>query len=418
MTPARAAARICLIRQGYYPLDTRVRREVGALVLDGHEVEVICLRLPGEQPFERRDHVLVHRLPIKQRRAGRITYVIEYGVFLAAATVIAAVIHLRRPFQVVQVNTMPDSLVFAAVVPRLLGARVLLDLHECMPEFYAVKFGVGMRHPAVRLLGWMEQAAIRFASRAITCTEQMREAFASRGAAKDRIDVIMNSANEEEFDPRHAAPPSREAGAFRLICHGTVERIYGIDTIVRAVSRLRDEIPGLRLDIYGDGSALNEIRSLINDLDLGDRVHVAGGFVPLEDLVRAIAAADVGVVAIRRDIFRDLTHCNKMFDFITMRKPAIVSRTRSVEEYFDESSFQLFTAGDDQDLARAIRQLHADSDLRARLVRNAARANEPYRWPHQRHRYQEIVRALVADRAADSSADTRSEVEPMAEISG
>jgi glycosyltransferase involved in cell wall biosynthesis len=157
---------------------------------------------------------------------------------------------------------------------------------------------------------------------------------------------------------------------------------------------------------------------LIGDLDLGDRVHIAGGFVPLDDLVRAIAAADVGVVAIRRDIFRDLTHCNKMFDFITMRKPAIVSRTRSVEEYFDESSFQLFTAGDDQDLARAIRQLHADTDLRARLVRNAARANEPYRWPHQRQRYQGIVRALVADRAADSSADTRREVEPMTEISG
>ena len=47
---------------------------------------------------------------------------------------------------------MPDALVFAAAVPRLLGARVVLDLHECMPEFFSVKFGVPMEHPVVRLL--------------------------------------------------------------------------------------------------------------------------------------------------------------------------------------------------------------------------------------------------------------------------
>ena len=99
------------------------------------------------------------------------------------------ILHLRRRFDLVQVNTMPDALVFAAVVPKLLGARVVLDLHECMPEFYAVKFAAGMRHPVVRLLAWFEQSAIRFSDVAITCTDQMRDAFCSRGAAKEKIEV-------------------------------------------------------------------------------------------------------------------------------------------------------------------------------------------------------------------------------------
>jgi glycosyltransferase involved in cell wall biosynthesis len=391
-----------LIRQGYYPLDPRVRREVDALVRAGHEVEVICLRRPDERRFESQGLVTVHRIPIPTRRAGRFNYVIQYAAFFTVASVLVAVLHVRRRFDVVQVNSMPDSLVFSAIVPRLLGARVLLDLHECMPEFYAVKFGVGLRHPAVRFVAWMEQAAIRFADQVITCTEQMRSAFVSRGGQPDKIDVILNSSDEDEFDPGRATPSTPVPGELRLICHGTVERIFGIDVIVRAVALLKDEIPGLHLDIYGEGSALPEIQTLIIELGISDRVYLSQRWVPLDQLVRAITDADVGIVALRRDIFRDLTHSNKMFDYITMRKPAIVSRTGSVEAYFDESCFQMFTAGDERDLARAIRELHDDPELGQQLVSRATHVNEPYRWPHQRQRYQEIVDRLVAGRARGS----------------
>ena len=387
-----------------------------ALELAGYEVDVVCLRRPGEARLGTRGLVTTHRLPITTRRGGRLNYLLQYSVFFAVATVLVAVLHARRRFDAVQVNSMPDSLVFSAVVPRLFGARVLLDLHECMPEFYAVKFGVTLRHPAVRLVAWLEQAAIRFADRVITCTDQMREAFVGRGAAPEKIDVILNSANEEEFDPARVPATHHGTGEFRLICHGTLERIFGIDVIVRAVALIKDEIPELRLEIYGEGSELAEIKSLVAELGISERVELAGRFVPLDELVVAIANADVGVVALRRDIFRDLTHSNKMFDYITMRKPAIVSRTRSVEAYFDESCFQMFVPGDERDLARAICELHADPELRRRLVSRAAYVNEPYRWPHQRERYQEIVRTMILGRAGEPAGTTRAVgVEPSGE---
>jgi glycosyltransferase involved in cell wall biosynthesis len=380
---------------------------VEALAMAGHEVDVICLRRPGEPRFERQGLVTAHRLPITTRRRGRFNYVIQYGAFFAVASALVTILHLQRRFDFVQVNTMPDSLVFAALVPKLLGARVLLDLHECMPEFYAVKFGVGLRHPAVRLVAWIEQAAIRFADHAITCTAQMRKAFESRGARAERIDVIINSANEDEFDPERFRSTKTARDEFRLICHGTVERIFGLDVIVRAVALLKEDIPGLRLDIYGEGSALPEVQSLARELEISDRVHMTGKFVPLDDLVQAIANADAGIVALRRDAFRDLTHSNKMFDYIAMRKPVAVSRTGSVMAYFDETCFEMFNAGDERDLARAIRELHADPGLRARLVARAAQVNEPYRWPHQREHYQEIVRRLMPGHLSKSSQTER-----------
>lgn len=382
--------RVCVIRQGYFPLDTRVRREVHALADAGHEVDLICVRRPGEPRRERRGPIRVLRLPAPLRRTeGAVRYVAQYAAFALQAAIVAATLHVRRRWDVVQVNSMPDALVFAAAVPKLLGARVVLDLHECMPEFFRVKFGVGPEHPAVRLVAAAEQASIRFADRVITCTEPMREAFAARGADPGKITVVLNAADEAVFDAdRH--PPARREG-FTLICHGAIERSYGHDTLLRAVALARERVPGLRLEIYGDGTYRPELERLAAALGLNGSLLLRDGWAPIEELVEAIARADAGVVALRRDAFRDLTHANKMFDLIAMRTPAIVSRTRAVEAYFDDGCFAFFESGDERGLADSIVALHADPGLRERLVRRASAVAAPYRWEVQRDVYRRVI---------------------------
>jgi glycosyltransferase involved in cell wall biosynthesis len=391
-------ARICVIRQGFYPFDPRLRREVSALTMAGHEVDVICLRRPDEPRLEKDGPLTVHRVSRPSRGNRRVGYAVEHAVFLVLAAAVVTRLHLRRRFDLVQANSIPDSVVFAALVPKLLGARVLLDLQECVPEFFGVKFGGGMRSPLVRLLAFIEQTAIRFADSAITCTDPMRETFEGRGAPPGRLVVVMNSAEENVFDPDRYPRVQRESG-FRIICHGSLESAYDVGTVVRATALLKSEIPGIRLDIYGDGYLLEEIRALVEQLQVGAQVYLPGRFVPMEDLLKAIVAADAGVVAVPRDAFRDLTHCNKMFEFISMRKPAAVPRSRAVEAYFDDSCFQIFTAGDAGDLARALRELYENPELGKSLVRQAERVAHPYRWPVQRERYLALVQELVLDQA-------------------
>lgn len=392
-------ARILIIRQFYFPLDIRVRREVEALLADGHEVDVICLSRPDEPRSERCGRLRVRRLPFHHQRGGAASYVRAYLTFFLAATALAGWRHLRRRYALVQVNSIPDALVFAAVIPRLFGARVLLDLHEVMPEFFATRFKTRLDHPGVRLLAWLEQKSIRFADAAITCTDQMRDAFVARGADRGKIGVVLNAADETIFDhhryPRTNGRPDR----FTLICHGSIEERYGLDTVIRAVALLKDEIPGLHFQVIGEGAFKEDLQRLAHALGVACRVSFSDGFVPMEDLLRAIAGADAGVVAMKRDAFRDLTHCNKMYEFIAMRVPVLISRTRSVEAYFPDTCFQFFDSDDAHDLARAIRELHADPELGRRLVTEAARVNEPYRWPDQRARYLRTVSALVSETA-------------------
>ena len=402
----RAGADVLIIRQNHVPVDPRVRRELHALLDAGHRVDVLCTRGRGERWYERDGSMRIIRVPLFHRRGGVPGFLLEYLLFFVVAFVGSALLQLVRRYRVVQVNTLPDALVFAAVVPRMLGARVLLDLHECMPEFFMTKYGVAARHPAVRLLGVLEQAAIRFADHALTCTDDMRDAFVARGAVADDITVVLNSADETAFDPdRH--PPRAPDDRFVLICHGAIEPRYGLDTTIRAVGLLADELPGLRLEVYGNGSQTPVLRGLADEIGVGDRVTFSDGYVPLDALVAAIARADVGVVAIARDPFRDLTHCNKMYDFVAMRRPAVCSRTTSALAYFDEDSFEWFESGDERALADAIRALHDDPDRRRRLVSHAAARAEPYRWVHQRGVYVGVVERLLERRDAPAPVMAR-----------
>jgi glycosyltransferase involved in cell wall biosynthesis len=386
-------ARFCIISHSHYPYDARVSRQARALVLAGHEVDIICLRYE-DQPFvQRADGVTVYHIPLGRLRGGALRYLFEFVAFQLAATALAGALHLRRRYRVVETTSVPDWLVFAAVVPKLLGARVLLDLHECMPEYGATKYGLPMEHRMVRILAFLERISIGFADFVTTCTEQMRERFVERGAPAEKIDVVLNSFDEERFAPERYLGAAPQNEGFTLVCHGTIEPNYGLDLVVRAVSLLKERIPGLRLEIWGGGTHEPEVKALTRELGLEDRVRF-NGWVTMEQLMPHLAAADAGVVAVRRDAFRDVTLCTKMFDLVSLQKPVVISRTRAVEAYFGSECFKMFESGDERGLAEAIYALYADPSLRARLVQRATERGEPYRWVHQAKRYVEIMERL------------------------
>ena len=260
-------ARVLVLRQ-YLFRDVRVSREIGALTSAGHEVDIVCVKGPGEPYLERRGQLTIRRMPLSEKRAGAVTYLARYGVFLLVAMALASVLHLRRRYDLVQANSLPDPIVFAGAVPKLLGTPVLLDLQETMPEFFATKFDRPMDSRQVKLVGAAEQASVRFADHVITCTDQMRDAFVRRGADPGKIDVILNSTDESRWEPDH--PPAPFEG-FTVVCHGTMEDRYGLDTLVEATALVRDQLPDLRVRIYGDGPFRPRLLELIRTHRLEDR---------------------------------------------------------------------------------------------------------------------------------------------------
>jgi glycosyltransferase involved in cell wall biosynthesis len=387
-------ARVCVVRQYFFPLDVRVRRDVDALLGQGHQVVVVCERRPGERRRERSGQLTVWRLPMSHERGGSVMYVWRYAAFLIMSSALVAALHVRRRFDLVQVHSLPDVLVLAGAIPRLLGARLLLDLHEVMPEFFATKFDKPLSHPLVRVVIRAEQFSIRVAHHAMTCTEDMKAVFVARGADPDKITVVLNSADESIFDAARY-PSTPDPDRFTLICHGSIEARYGLDLIVEAVAQLEQSIPEIRFDIFGQGEYREELRRLVASRGLEHVVAMSEGFVPIDELLGALSRAHIGVIAMRQDAFRDLTHCHKMYEYLALGIPVVTSRTRSVGSYFPDTAMQFFRPGDAADLARAIRELYEDPTRREALVVKATEALAPYRWPRQREIYDGVVDQLL-----------------------
>jgi glycosyltransferase involved in cell wall biosynthesis len=400
-----------MVVHAYYPLaETRVQREAEALVRAGFDVDVICLRNKGERPRDRWGGVEVHRLRARVDKRGLAAQLLSYLRFLVLATCRLTRLHLRRPYQTVQVHNLPDFLVFCALVPKLQGVPVILDLHDLMPEFFAGRFGQD-RTALAGLIRWQEGLACRFADHVITVSEHWRRVLVDRGVSAARCSVVMNLADGRIFHPLDRAGPSRRRYAdtdFHLLYHGTVTYRYGLDLAVRAAARLRDDIPGIRLTVLGMGDQMPALVDLVRDLRIDGHVELRDELVPAEALPEVIAAADLGVVPYRDDVFTDGLVPTKLMEYAAMALPTVAARTTAIEATFADS-VAYFTPGDVEDLAHTIRELWQDPSARARLATGSRRFDERRNWAREGSDYT----ALVAGLAAHAASTTR----PVAALS-
>lgn len=368
-----------------------VQRAAEALVSAGWEVEVLLMAHPERPRRSTVNGVDVTDLPTSLGRSSRLRYAVDYALFFVLAAATLAIRHLRRPYTVVQVNTMPDFLVFAAAVPRLLGARVFLFVNEPMPELAETVFGPG-RVP--RLLELIEQRSLAFADHAFTVTEQLKQRLVDRGAPAERITVVLNGADPNVRFGAWRATEDPATDEFRVICHGAVEERYGQDTLVEAIALLRGDLPDLRLVLTGRGSFVEDVMRMVRERGIDDIVTFHG-WVAHERLNDLLHSAHLGVVAQKPSPYSHLVHTNKMVDFWLFGLPVVAGRLRATEELYDDGVIEYYAPGDARDLARAIRRVHDDPARREELVRNGAQAQRRNGWIVQREAY---LRAYELDR--------------------
>ena len=125
-----AVKRHCMVVHAYYPLgETRVEREALALVARGYEVDVLCLRAKNEPEFSDENGVNVYRLPARRRMGqGVLNQFFEYLNFFMKAFFKLISLHRQKSYGVVQLHNLPDFLVFAGLGPKLMGAKLILDI--------------------------------------------------------------------------------------------------------------------------------------------------------------------------------------------------------------------------------------------------------------------------------------------------
>jgi len=391
-SPSRAL-RIAMLLHGQYPWDERVKREAQALADAGHAVDVICLKQHADEPSrEVVDGVETIRLPLRRAFThGKASYFAEYAASFLGCFWQLTRRHLKARYDLVQVHTLPDFLVFATVVPRLSGCRVVLDMHDLMPELYRSKYGLAEDSRAVRLLRSIERASTRYAHHVITASEAFAERLISTGLPAEKVEVVLNTADPAVFPAPLTSSRVGHPGTLTLFWHGTMVRRYGLDLAIRAVSLVAARGRSVRLVIYGEGECEAELRDLVAELGLGESVEFRGHASHL-DLAGHIAEADIGVVPNRPDVHIEMAYPTKLLEFVQMGIPVVATRTKVLASRFGDDAI-VFVDASPEDLARGIESIADDpAAARARIAR-ARDALAPVAWAVTSRRYVGLVEA-------------------------
>jgi glycosyltransferase involved in cell wall biosynthesis len=373
--------RIGAVAYTHYESDPRVRREAEALAERGDEVTVWALKREGMPASAIENGVRVLRLEMPRYRGQRaISYVGSYLRFMAEVSARLIAAHARERFDLVHVHTMPDFMVFAGALPRLAGAKVLLDMHDLMPDLYALKFGLDRSSALVRALELTQRAATTFADCVVCVHRNQYDLLLRDGVPARKLAIVMNSADPKLFPPLKKVPSIDGSGPVRVIYHGTVLHRYGVDLAVRAFAKARLLEPRLHLRIIGGGDFAEEVKSIAANLALGPEVIDIGGVHrPLDEVAHAIREAHVGIIP-NRDDNEDSVLPTKLLEYIAVGIPAIATRTRCIARFFDERQVELVGVEDVDAMARAMVRLAQDKKRREALVKGGREWEKEYGW--------------------------------------
>jgi len=396
-----------MVVHAYYEEDPRVRREAEAVVASGRDVDVFALRRDDAEREGWLEGVRVHRLDVQRHQgAGIGRYLLEYAEFFVRAMFALTRAHRRRRYALVQVHTIPDALVFAALPLRLAGIPVVIDLHEAMPEFFRMRFPKASNPVVHAALVAQERLSIAMASAAITVNDALGDRLVAMGVPRGKVTIVHNSPSLARFDAgAHPVRPFMADGVLRLVYAGALSTVYELDVAIEALARIAAARPGVTasLELYGRDFAEVPLHEHAAGLGLTDRV-VFHGRVPIEAVPGVIAAADIGLAPTRRTEFTDFSLSTKIFEYAAMGKPVVASRLPMVEAMFPPGTVTTYAAGDAEDLARAILRLVDSADDReARVAATGAIVRE-VAWERESIRYLDLVERLALDGISSPAA--------------
>ena len=384
--------RVCMVAYSFYEGDNRVRRYAETLARRGDRVDVVSLRQNGQPSRGIINGVHIFRI---QRRVvnerSKFSYLGRLLLFFIRSMVFLSVQQMKERYDLVHVHSVPDFEVFAAIVPKLTGSKIILDIHDLVPEFYLSKFSGTERSLTFRLLTTVERVSARFSDHVIAANHIWEKRLHNRSVKESKCTTILNFPDTEIFQARGR---TRTDNRFVILYPGTLNYHQGIDIAIRALALIKDQVPEAEFHIYGSGEQLNPLRALVKELELEKRVFLMGT-KPLHEISSVIENADLGVVPKRSNSFGNEAFSTKILEFMSLGVPVVVPDTAIDSYYFNNSVVKFFRANDEQSLADAILLMIKNPELRQKFTRDASEFVRKYSWDMNKDTYLNLVDSLV-----------------------
>lgn len=341
-------------------------------VRDGDRVVWLSERFPGAPVEDRVEGIEIHR-------AGS-----WYNAHLALGSLYRRRFRGERFDLVLEdINKVPFfTPLFAgvpvlAVVPHLFGSAVFQEAS-----------------PAVGLFVWGHESILPLVYRRtpfLAISESTRDDLARRGIDPSRIRVVRCGLTQADYGV--TTPPADRAEPV-VVFLGRLRKYKGAQHALRAMARVRRDVPAATLVVVGDGPYRRELETLAASLGLGDAVRFLGA-LPHAEKVRILNGAQVAVCPSPKEGW-GLT----VIEANACGVPVVASRSPGLVESVREGETGLLVPhGDAAALAAGVVRLLADRPLRLRMAEAALRWARTFDWEVCYRESREVMAAAAAGAA-------------------
>lgn len=381
---------VCMLAYSTYPADVRIKREAEALVNKGYKVDIICLRGKKEIACESVNGVAIYRVPLNKKRGGVSTYLYSYSAFIIIAAIKLWGLFIEKKYSFIHLHNPPDYLILPALPLKFInGTKLILDIHDPMPEIFASRFELSTESISFRLMQSLEWFCCKISDKTITVNQTIKDNLINMGI--NDIYVVMNSADETLFTEEKKKTSKEKFGLsdrFVVLYEGSIMKRRGLDILIDSIVMAKEKIPNIYCAIIGDGDYLPHLRQRVNKLGLENIIGLPGRR-PVEEMPEYVAISDVCVIPFTKSPINQIGVPNKLFEYLVYGKPTIVPKLLAMSRILSEEECLFFEPEDANSLSDRILEVYNNPERIKDLARNSREIFEKYSWEIMKERLYE-----------------------------
>lgn len=316
---------ILYIWQSSYPWEIRVDKTIQALLSVGAHVNLLCRNKKSEsntaglQYFDLSDEPFNQALPFSPIWTRKISKIlIQQKIDLVIAR---------------DILVTPSALMSA----KKLGVPVIMDMAEHYPaamrgwKKYNENFWPRFLVKNLKIPDHVEMYCVRRVQGIITVCREQEVRLQSMGMPSHQMCSVYNTPDLMFFPTSLVSPPSQVR---RFAHHGFLTPERGLNQAIEAFSILKKRGFAVELLLAGSGESELELRALAEKLQAP--VQFTGPY-QFADFPRLISEIDAGLLPYQINEFLDHTVANKLFDYMAVGKPVLVSKTKALQRIISET---------------------------------------------------------------------------------
>jgi len=365
--------KIGMILDAEFPPDPRVENEAVSLIKAGHEVFLFCLQYGQQNPSE-----VINGIHVKRFLSNKLEYKLSalvYTVPLYTFLMMRKIHHFIKENKV-EVLHAHDMRIAAAIfnVNKKFKLPVVLDLHENRPEI--MKFYPHLsKFPGKYLISsnqWKkkEEDFILKATKVIVVTLEAKNEILERVPINaDKIIEVPNTVRKSFYKNPKLLPEImyQYANNFVLLYIGDTGIRRGLETAIRAIHNIKNKIDTVKLVIVGKNASDTILKKLVKDLQIEPYVDFLGW--KEQSLFQSyILASDICISPLHRNLHHDTTYANKIFQYMSLAKPLLVSDAIAQKQLVEKINAGLVHKERDvEDFSNKVLALYKSKPLRIEL---------------------------------------------------